>query len=211
MKLQKIILCAAIALTAFGASLGLLEIGSYLRAALLPVIKVEIKPLEPFESPVYAPARRPELKEPVSTPTEESKPEVESEYWDKIGYYYIVGDNPKGFANFEWLEISTYKYDDKLGKVVAVKLSGSITTKKRNFNLTKIDITGNCISIVTETQKGIVFKFDGKFVEEEEVKYKDEDGEETTDKALLKGRLTKWRNGVKIAESAVKLGYTVGC
>ncbi|HVE57728.1 MAG TPA: hypothetical protein VNB22_12920 [Pyrinomonadaceae bacterium] len=210
MKLQKIILCVAVALTAFGASLGLLEIGSYFGAVFEPS-KIEIKTPEPLASPVYAPARIPEFKPPAFTPTVETKPEIEPEDWDKTGYYYTIDDRTKGFADFEWLQLDTSKYDQKLGKVVKAKPKGWIDAANRYFQLSSINITGSRISLVSEKQKGISYRFDGKFIEEEEVKYKDEDGEEITDKAVLKGRLTKWRNGVKIAEANVKFGFTVGC
>lgn len=210
MKLQKTILCTAVALTAFGASLGLLEIGRYLRAAVEPLTG-EIKAVELFESPVYAPERRPELKQTAFTTATEIKPEVEPENSDKTGYYYIIGEQPKGFRDFGYLEISTYEYDEKLGKVVPVKIGGSINFDKRYFDISKINITGERIAVVTKPQKGISYQFDGKFIDEEQVKYKDEDGEEITNWAVLEGRLTKWRSGVKIAEAKVKFSYSLGC
>jgi len=210
MKLQKIILCVTVALTAFGTSLGLLETGSYLRAAFQPS-KVEIKPLEPVAPPVYAPARVPEFKPPAVTPSEETEPEAEPEDWGESGYYYIIGDRPKGFADFAYISIDMGDYDKTPGKVAAVKPSGWIDTEKGFFQLSSIDITGKRISLVSERQKGTRYQFDGRFVEAEEVKYKDKSGEENTDTVVLKGRLTKWRNGVKIAEANVKFGFTLGC
>jgi hypothetical protein len=40
---------------------------------------------------------------------------------------------------------------------------------------------------------------------------KDSSGEEYSVDAVLKGRLTKWRNGVKIAEAKVKFAMSHGC
>ncbi len=221
MKLQKIILCVAVALTAFGASLGLLEIGNYLRTAFQP-LKVEIKPPEPIVSPVYAPERIPEFKPPVFTPVAEADPaeEPEEEPFDygEGGDYYIIGDKPngygkkpKGFADLDYLSITTSDWDKKSEKVVRVKPSGSIVTPNKEFKFSWIDITGKRISLVTQTRKGISYQFDGKFIEEEEVKVKDENGEDYTETVVLKGRLTKWRNGVKIAEAKVKLAMSHGC
>ena len=53
MKLQKIILCVAVALAACGASLGLLEIGNYLRTAFEPV-RTDVK-LKPVPAPTPTP------------------------------------------------------------------------------------------------------------------------------------------------------------
>jgi len=214
MKLQKIILCVAVALTAFGASLGLLEIGNYIRTAFQP-LKAEVKSIEPIVSPVYAPERIPDFKPPVFTPTAEANPEEEPEEeledWGETGDYYIVGNKPKGFADFDWVSIVTNVYNEKLGKAVAVKPSGSIVTNTdKEFKSSWINIADKRISLVTKTRKGISYQFDGKFVEEEEIKVK-VDGEEFTETVVLKGRLTKWRNGIKIAEAKVRLAMSHGC
>lgn len=212
MKLQKIILCAAALLTAFGASLGLLEIGSYLSAAFEP-LKVEFKLPEPIASPVYAPARRiAETKTPVPAPTAAPETAQAPEDWIEDGYYYIIGDRPKGFAGFDYIRLDTHVYNKELNKFVPVKPSGWIGTEKEFFDLSRVNITNKRISLVSSTQKGISYQFDGKFIEGEEVKAKYRDGSgEYTDTVILKGRLTKWRRGVKIAEAQVKLGVTEGC
>ncbi len=208
MKLKETILCVAALLTAFGTSLGLLEIGSYLRSAFQP-LKVEIKPLEPITPPTYAPARMPDFKPSAAAPT------VEDEPGDLVetGYYYIIGDNPKGFANFDYIMFSMYEYDEKHGTALADKPFGIllINGKESNHTVTWMKISGKRLSLKTETQKGIRYQFEGKFTKEEvKAKYPDGSGE-YTDTALLKGRLTKWRNGVKIAEAEVRFGYTMGC
>ncbi len=216
MKLQKIILCVAVALTAFGASLGLLEIGNYIRTAFQP-LKAEVKPIEPIVPPVYAPERIPEFKPPVFTPTAEAdpadEPEAEPEDWGVTGDYYILGDNPKGFYDFRNISIWDREYSEKLGKVVSVKPDGIINignTGNKEFNITWINITSRRISLVTQAKRGISYQFDGKFVEEE-TKLKTTTGEEYSEDVHLKGRLTKWRNGVKIAEAKVKLAVYHGC
>jgi hypothetical protein len=208
MKLQKIILCVAVALTAFGASLGLLEIGSYLRAAFEP-LKVELKVPIPIRSPVVYPQRIPDFKQPVFVPAEE--PEEEPEDWAETGDYYIIGEKSKGFEDFEWLSVVTREYNEKLGKVVAVKPNGSAVTEKQEFKFSWINLTGKRISFITKSRKGVSYQFDGKFIEAEEIKQKTPSGDEYTIEAVLQGRLTKWRNGVKIAEAKVKLAISHGC
>jgi hypothetical protein len=214
MKLQKIILCVAIALAAFGASLGLLEIGSYTRTAFAP-LKVEVKPLVPLQSPVVYPQRNiPDFPPPAVTPTEESEPaEEEPLDWGATGDFYIAGEKPKAFNDVHWLSVVDREYSEKLGKVVAVKPNGSVGSEDedKEFKFSWININDKRISFVTQTKKGVSYQFDGKFIEAEELKIKTPDGDEYTVDIILKGRLTKWRDGKKIAEARVKLAESHGC
>jgi hypothetical protein len=211
MKLQKLILCAAIALTAFGASLGLLEIGRYAVTAFEP-LKVEVKPLEPMQKPFVYPPRIRDAAPPVLTTTAENEPEPEEEPedWGETGDYYIVDEKPKGFKDFETLSIVDREYNEKLAKVVSVKPNGSVVTENKEFKFSWININGKRISLVTQTKKGVSYQFDGNFVDEE-IKLENDDGEEYTETVYLKGRLTKWRDGKKIAEAKVRMSISHGC
>ena len=80
----------------------------------------------------------------------------------------------------------------------------------KRFEFSWLNIANKRISFVTQSKKGVSYQFDGKFVEEE-IKLKDENDEEYTEKVVLKGRLTKWRDGKKIAESKVKFSELFGC
>jgi len=210
MKLQKYILCAAIALTAFGASLGLLEIGAYLRSAFAPV-NFAVKEPKLLAAPVVYPQNIPDFKQAEPAPPVESEPEAEPEDWGKNGYYYIIGDEPQGFKDFQQLELTTHEWNEKTEKPVAVKPYGEMTANEKKFKLSWLNITGNRISFITRERRGVSYQFDGRFIDAEEVKYKTADGEEYTDAAYLKGRLTKWKNGKKIAEAKVKFGIHHGC
>ena len=217
MKLQKIILCMAIALTAFGASLGLLEIGAYIRAAFQPM-KVKFEPLEPVRPPVFVPERIPDFPMPPITPTEEPAPVEESEPddWGHSGDYYILDDKPEGFEDFSTLSIEDRAYDEKSEKVVPIKPKGTLSVllkdgeNTREFKLSQLDINGKRVSLVSETKRRVSYRFEGRFVEEEAT-FKTEDGEEYTETVYLKGRLSKWRDGKKIAETKVKFTLSHGC
>lgn len=210
MKLQKIILCVAIALTAFGASLGLLEIGRYVGDFFQP-LKTEVRTTRPIPAPtvVYV-SPDVEFKQPVFTPTEENKTE-EKEYckFDETGDYALLDENPKGFKDFDYLTIITRDYNNDSENGIPIKPKGAVWTKKE-FKFTWINITGKQISFLTQTKKGVSFQFDGKFVDEK-LKMKDANGEEYTETIVLKGRLTKWHNGKKIAEAKVKFTEMCGC
>jgi len=218
MKLQKIILCVAIATTAFGASLGLLEIGAYIRTVFEPALKVEVKPLEPIQPPVFYPPRIPNFAPPAFTSVEESEPieEAEPEDWGETGDYYIVDDKPKGFEEFLSLSVEDRVWSEKFNQPVPVKPKASIETgvgetkTTRIYDFSWININNKRLSLVTKAKKGVSYQFDGKFVEQE-VKLKTEAGEEYTETVYLKGRLTKWRDGKKIAEAKVRFTINHGC
>jgi len=210
MKLQKIILCAAALLTAFGASLGLLETGNYLRAAFQSS-KAEIKPLRPVPVPtVILRQPVPVVREtPVYTPPEVSNSdESESCDFDKTGNYALYDEAPKGFEDFDTLSVVTRVYTDKYPDGIAVKPQGSLLMK-REFKFSRTNIDEQRISFVTEAKKGVSYQFDGKFVEEK-VKTK-EDGGEYEQTIVLKGRLTKWLDGKKTAEAKVRFLEMCGC
>jgi hypothetical protein len=211
MKFEKIILRIAIALTAFGASLGLLEIGAYVRAAFQP-IRTEFKPLEPLRAPVFAPTPLNGFSTPASTPIEESMPiaEADLEDYGVNGDYFILGDNPKGFENVGQMTIQDRDWSEKANKLVPIKPRGLIDAGDTTFDFSWISIDGKRVSLVTETHRGISYQFSGKFIEQE-VTLKGDDGEEYTETVYLKGRLSKWRNGVKIAETKVRYYISHGC
>lgn len=209
MKLQKIILCIAIALTAFGASVGLLEIGGYLRGVFQPV-RVEIKQVRPVAAPTIV-YQLPvvEYKQPEGLADSDQPAEDEYCKFRATGDYTILGQNPKGFEDFDYLSVITSEYDEKSDKNIAVKPKGLIKTKIE-FKFTWINIANKKISLVTRAKKGVSYQFDGKFVDEEAT-LKDENGNDYTEQVFLKGRLTKWLNGKKIAESKVKFSVMCGC
>jgi hypothetical protein len=210
MKIQKFFLCAAIASTAFGASLGLLEIGDRLHEALAPV-KLEIKPIEPIASPVvYPPQNFSGFELPAAESIDTDEPETQPEHLGENGYYYIPGEKPpEGFEEFEHFELTTYEWDEQAEKEREVEPTGTLRMKK-DFDFSWLNRTGRRISFITRERGGISYQFDGKFIDAEKIKVKSEYGDYATD-IVLKGRMTKWSKGKKIAEAKMKLAYTLGC
>lgn len=208
MKIQRFVLCCAVALAAFGASLGLLELGNYLREIFVsPKLSARIEPPQTISAPptIVPPTARFEI--PVSV--HENEPAEEPVYeWSATGDYYIAGRNPKGFKEFDSLVIVTREWNDEKQKLVAVKASGAVYTRSGSdspeYEFSAININGKRISIVTRQRSGISYQFDGKFVDEK-IKHTNADGYEYEADILLKGRLTKWRSGKMIAEAKVNL------
>ena len=202
---------AAAALTAFAASVGLLEIGSYLYSAWQPS-RLNISNIEPVPIAVYP---LPEIeKEQSQTPEDEKYVHREFSEPGEDGYYYLIGtpairNKPKGFKDFEHFHLSTYRIEEKIYKRIPVKSNGFVYTN-RPFDFARLKISGKQLSFTTETENGVFYRLEGKFVDEI-ITVKDSDGEDYTDTVALKGLLTKWKNGVKIAEAKVNFGFTIGC
>jgi hypothetical protein len=119
------------------------------------------------------------------------------------GDYYIVGDLPKEFKDFNTLSITTKSYENVPAEDnydgVSIPPEGFITTNKQ-FDFQRINIAGKQIAFETETKKGISYMFVGQFIEEERIEYKTVEGYDRIEFAILKGRLTKMRDGKKAAE-----------
>ncbi|HQU85874.1 MAG TPA: hypothetical protein PKY59_22300 [Pyrinomonadaceae bacterium] len=211
MRLEKIVLCAAALLTAFGASIG-----------IVAVVQKTASFFAPFE-PEISSIGRVNVENFQSLATESKTPEKAEEIYvkrefDKTGedgYYYIIGtsdidDQPKGFKDFDFFELNKTGYDKKTDKFFPIKPNGSIYTANDSFNLPRLKISGEKISFTSIKRRGISYQFEGNFTDET-IPAKNSIGKEYLETIALKGKLTKYKNGVKIAEAYVNFGYTVGC
>ena len=226
MKLKIYALWFVVALTAFGLSLGLIEIGRYLQTAFSSEAKNEAKKDEAkkeesvgtvtIEEITYPPrvvnlTTVPVVEQPA--PVIESKENTENEFYAD-GDYYIIGKLPKGFRDFEILSIVTRDYENASEENnyegAPIPPKGFFLIKKE-FNFTRINIANRQIAFETEAKKGVSYQFAGEFIEGEAIEVKDKDGYEYTDYVVLKGRLKKMRDGKKIAESEVKFAIMHGC
>ena len=218
MKLKNYVLRVVVALTAFGLCVGLFEIGRYLTADS-HLKTEELRTIQPVEKelPENLPAKPAvfalrDEQTPIISPTET---EEKTEYkFDAGNEYYIIGKLPKGFRDFESLNIVTRDYanasEENNYEGMPIPPKGFFLTKKE-FNFTRINIANQQIAFETEAKKGVSYQFVGEFVEEEAIEAKDKDGYEYTGYAVLKGRLKKMRDGKKIVESEVKFAILHGC
>src|SRR5262245_47959150 len=105
MKLQKIILCIAIASAAFGASLGLLDIGCYLKTAFARKWQ-NAETIQPVAEKNISHQATPS---PFSYPKFEPDPDKNSEEtkldFIPVGHYFIVGKLPREFNEVTDLRI----------------------------------------------------------------------------------------------------------
>ena len=197
-----------IALTAFIFGIGAYSLQRYFQ----PFTKLQ--KLETISIPV-----KPDITtsiKPVQqvAPIEEVARQAESDFYAS-GEYYIIGKAPKGFEDFEYLEITTDAYDEKTDKVKPIYPEGFVLSKSK-FSFSKIYINNKIVSFETETRKGISYKFTGMFFEHDEQKtWTSFDYDEKTpyqeEYIYLEGSLTKFRDGKKIAEKKIKFTVYGGC
>lgn len=129
--------------------------------------------------------------------------------WDGSGEFYFDGETlPKGFKDFEFLEIVTrdYEVQNETGAYGApIPPEGFIQAGKK-FKFTRIGIGNKQVAFETETVGGISYKFTGDLKDEDSDSCDIEQGA-----ADLKGRLIKMKNGKKIAETEIGFNVSCGC
>ena len=159
----------------------------------------------------YSPVVKPVIKLPNPTvPESASEANTDTPEFDAEGYYYIAGENSKGFKDFETFSVMNkdYESDDpaEYGKVIAPK--GSVQTDKE-FRFSRISIGNGQIQFETESIRGISYSFTGRFIETRNFIHL-EAGEV---EKVLEGRLIKKRKGKTIVERDVKFGwfFEMGC
>lgn len=208
----------AAALTAFALGVGIFNAGQYLQSFFQTTETATTVERETLSVPARpAPTVVFEISEPrgygyavVEAPaaTEEKEPAFNPD-----GDYYIVGILPKGFKDFNDLSVTTRDYENASEENnyegAPIPPEGFIYAGKK-FEFKRININGKQISFETETIKGISYKFVGEFIVdvEEVIKYRDANGNKIAESAMLKGRLTKMRDGKKTAE--IKAHFAAG-
>jgi hypothetical protein len=123
------------------------------------------------------------------------------------GEYFILGSRPKGFPEFETLSLAVD--EDTIGKasgwiVIQTYLNGEYAG---NFNFSGA-VTEKRITIIATPvfEENVGYRFDGEFLRQGVL------ASARQSEAVLKGRLSKFRGGKKIAEAFVKFRVEyLGC
>jgi hypothetical protein len=213
MKLKNFLYRLAAILTAFALGVGFFNAAQYLQTffqepeieTVETVVKREtlifpprVEPASLIEAKLYA------QPEPIADSKEEREVKFSAD-----GVYDIIGNLPKEFKDYISLDITTRSYEDVAAENRYVgdpiPPEGSLSTSEKSskdvtFDFKRINIADKQIAFETETKKGVSYKFVGEFINEEKIEYKTAKGYEQTQYAVLKGRLTKWRDGKKIAD-----------
>ena len=138
-----------------------------------------------------------------------AEPEVVFDYdptqFNPRGDYLILGRKPKEFREFDSIElavdedkisgrvlISTSSYDDEYGAIY--KISGVVTNQRIS------------LIAVPSSEEAVGYRFEGEFLRQGEL------WRAGKSQAVLKGRLSKIKNGETIAEAVVKFRIEyLGC
>lgn len=203
MKTKKYLFRIVVGSMAFLFSLGAFSMWRYFQtfAAPTPPTVVQIDSAKLSET---CPVMPTDGKADALPAEEIKKDEADTTLLDAEGYYYIAGDTPKGFKEFENFNITNKNYnsenEDDYGKLIAPE--GYVQTNKElKFN--KISIGNGQIQFETERVKGISYTFSGRFTETRNFVWLEQEAVEK----VLEGHLIKKRHGKKIAEAQVKFGW----
>lgn len=134
---------------------------------------------------------------------------VEVPDFDPTGSYYLeYEDLPKGFEDFEYLQIETRNYDvepDSIDFGAAIPPTGRIVAKKRFYGLRSVAISDTDIALETESVAGTRYRFAGKF---NRANVAESCGDGTGD---IVGELSKFKNGKPVARTTVEFYQECGC
>lgn len=134
---------------------------------------------------------------PAATPKPHFILDYDPETFNPYGMYYIMGPKPKEFAGFDSFEVVLIGLENEPGYI-------SVFTNSEKYNS---DSTSAVFAFVTERRlvfattptvnSKVEYRFEGEFLRT------DFDAVAGTNKAVLRGTLTRSKNGRKLAESAV--------
>jgi hypothetical protein len=160
----------------------------------------KVREVEPFTLKVNEPAAQFVITLPAPNIIFDYNPRE----FNPRGDYYIVGRKPKGFSEFDCLELAV-DHDSASGVIMIqtyanqsynshYAVSGLVTNKRLTFVAT------------SNSEDDFEYSFDGHFLRGGVL------SDAGQSRAILKGRLTKSKGGVRIAEGEVKFRVEyLGC
>lgn len=119
--------------------------------------------------------------------------------FDPYGDYYIEGKTPKELAEFRSLSISWYQEDGKLRGHVSLQTRANNTYELHASTFALV--TKRRLLIVTHPSSinGFEYRFDGEFLHQDLNKFANKS------RGVLRGTLTKVKDGRKLAERVITL------
>lgn len=199
--MKRLVLHVALMLVTFAFGVGLDRLLTQPHVEPLPpLVLVDTPRPEPQRELVAAVAPA-----PAATPNEIIL-DYDVEEFNPFGAYEIIGPKPKSFAKFQGIELGVSGNEDYPGYISVYNVESykeydgasatfALVTKERVFF-----VTGKT------AMSDIEYRFDGKFLRT------DFDSVAGKSKAVLRGTLTKTRNGRKLAEHTFNFRmYHLGC
>ena len=120
------------------------------------------------------------------------------------GYFSMIGKPPKGFENFDTIQYWK-KNQEQSGPDISDRLSGVNVSGGRVYQYATVSVNRKSFVFTTKKVRGISFSFQGRFLRTDFV-----EEEFDLDKPVVEGKLSKYRNGKKVAEANVRLSYFAG-
>ena len=122
-----------------------------------------------------------------------------SKRFDPDGAFWIIGTAPNEFSDFGGINLNS----KKLRRLPA---SGVDSTKGRHYRFKTVTIQPNNFTFTTVSLGGVSYSFTGKFLKGGVF------AEAMLDDTIpvLEGILTKYKNGLKVAEANLKFSYFGG-
>lgn len=133
-----------------------------------------------------------------------SRPPLVQKAFRPYGYFSLVGKPPAEFKNFDTIQYWS-REDEQTGPDISSRMSGVNETGGVVYRYATISITRQAFVFTTKSVRGISYKFSGRFLRSDFV-----GAEMNFERPVLVGTLSKYRNGKRVAEAAVKLGYFAG-
>lgn len=193
--MKRLILNLVTMLVTFALSIGIHRLISERQVHDFPPPKVEAVSLAPFEtSRELVETVEPVPPVPDATPTPILVLDYDREKFSPWGYFFIMGRKPKEFADIDGLEVALHPGENSDGSISVHTCSSGVDRDwaLANFAL----VTQQRLFFATSQMRNseVEYRFDGKFIRT------DFDAVVGKNIAVLRGTLTKTKNGRKIAE-----------
>ena len=121
------------------------------------------------------------------------------------GYFSLVERQPpKGFENFDTIQYWR-KDQEQTGPDISERTAGVNESGGVVYKYATISITRQKFIFTTAKVKGVSYAFSGRFLRSDFVSADLDLG-----KPVLVGRLTKYKNGKRVAEANIRLSYFAG-
>jgi len=132
------------------------------------------------------------------------RPLVVQKTFRPYGYFSLVGKPPAEFKNFDTIQYWS-REDEQTGPDISSRMSGVNETGGVVYRYATISVTRQAFVFTTKSVRGVSYKFSGRFLRSDFV-----GAEMNFERPVLVGMLSKYRNGKRVAEAAVKLSYFAG-
>lgn len=128
----------------------------------------------------------------------------EQERFLPYGYYSIEGEVPAAFKEIDTIQHWLPRQESS-GPDVSERLAGVHVLGGVRYRFTMIKANRKGFSFTTRKVKGVHYSFSGRFLRTDFV-----NDELTEERAVAKGTLVKFKNGVRVARATILLSFFSG-